>query len=89
MGDAALSLFSAITSTATTMSVTTSVATTLLETVAVPYTLLIDQEQVTVTVCGTVAPQSVTVTRGANGTTPAAHAAGAVVDVAVSSLYAF
>ena len=71
------------------MSVTTSVATTLLETVTFPYTLEIDSEQVTVTGCTSATPQVVTMTRGANSTTPAAHTAGALVDVPTDALYAF
>ena len=88
MADGALSLFAAMLSTDTMMQVTTSIATTLLETVTFPYTLVVDSEQVTVTAC-TIAPQVATITRGVNGTTPAAHLAGALVEVAVPSLYAF
>lgn len=88
MADGALSLFAAMLSTDTTMQVTTSIATTLLETVTFPYTLVVDSEQVTVTAC-TIAPQVATITRGQNGTTPALHLAGALVDVAAPSLYAF
>lgn len=67
-------------------------AITWLETVATPYTLLIDEEQVIVTACTTPPSsgvQTVTVTRGANGTTPAVHAAGAPVELAVPALFAF
>ena len=79
-----LSLSAAITSSATTMVVHTQNPTlTFLETVQVPYNLQIDQEQVTVTACTALvgSTQTATVTRGANGTTPAAHAAGALVDL--------
>lgn len=89
MADGALTLSSSITNVATTMNVTTSNSTVLLETTTFPYTLLIDSEQVTVTACTSAAPQVVTMTRGVNGTTAAAHSSGAAVEVAVSSLYAF
>ena len=89
MADGALTLSAAMAAGDLTMQVTTSVGTTLLETVAVPYTLIVDSEQVTVTACNTAAPQVATITRGANGTTAAAHLLGAPVDVAVPSLYAF
>jgi len=82
MADSVLTLASSITSGATTMSVTTSNSTVLLETVTFPYTLLIDSEQVTVTGCTSAAPQVATITRGVNGTTAAAHSAGALVEVA-------
>ena len=82
MADGVLTLSADITSGATTMSVTTSNATVLLETVTFPYTLLIDSEQVTVTACTSAAPQVVTMTRGVNGTTAAAHSSGAEVEVA-------
>ncbi len=82
MADGVLILSADITSGATTMSVTTSNATVLLETVTFPYTLLIDSEQVTVTACTSAAPQVVTMTRGVNGTTAAAHSSGAEVEVA-------
>lgn len=89
MADGALTLSADITSGATTMSVATSVATTLLETSTFPYDLVIGSEQVTVTGCTTATPQVATITRGVNGTTAAAHTAGAAVEVAVESLYAF
>jgi hypothetical protein len=87
-----LSLNVAITSSATSAVVTTAnTALSFLETVQVPYTLQIDQEQVTVTACTALSGsnQTVTITRGANGTTPAAHNAGALVDVAPAPIYAF
>lgn len=82
-----LILTSAIAAGNTTMSVT-SVDGTLLETVQVPYTLQIDSEQVTVTaVSGS--PQTATITRGVNGTTAAAHAANASIDIATPTLTAY
>jgi hypothetical protein len=71
------------------MNVTTSNSSVQLETVTFPYNLQIDSEVVTVTACTTVAPQTATITRGASGTTAAAHTAGALVEVATASLFAF
>jgi hypothetical protein len=88
MADGALTLTSSLTAGATSMSVTTTETTVLLETATFPYTLIIDSEQVTVTACTSAEPQVATITRGVNGTTAASHSAGAVVEVAVSSLYA-
>lgn len=86
-----LSLTSSITSSATSMTVTTANPLTFLETVQVPYTLQVDAEQVTVTACTALSAgtQTATITRGANGTTAAAHATGALVDVAQPGIYAF
>jgi len=58
---------------------------------ATPYTILIDSEQITVTACGapSAGVQTMTVTRAANGTTAAAHTAGAAIEIATASLYAF
>lgn len=86
-----LSLNASITSGATSFVVATANTLTFLETVQVPYTLQIDQEQVTVTACTALSgtTQTVTVTRGANGTTAAAHNAGALVDLANAPIYAF
>ncbi len=85
-----LSLSAPLTSSATSMSVQ-SVDGTLLERVQVPYTLQVDAEQVTVTAC--TAPsggvQTATITRGVNATAAAAHATGALVDVATPALFAF
>lgn len=84
-----LSLNAAVTAGANTIPVVTTDA--LLETVQVPYTLQIDAEQLVVTAC--TAPvagvQTATVTRGANGTTAAAHAIHALVDLASPAIYAF
>lgn len=87
MSGGSLTLAAALTATATSASISTADA--LLETVAVPYTLLIDSEQVTVTACTSATPQVATITRGANGTTAAAHATAATVEASPSSLYAF
>lgn len=87
MADGALTLTAGIASTDTTMSVATTGP--LLETVAVPYTLLVDNEQVTVTACTGATPQVATITRGVNGSTAIAHTTSAVVEVTPSSLFAF
>ncbi|GAA4145320.1 hypothetical protein [Leifsonia shinshuensis] len=86
-----LTLSSALTAGATSMVVATASPLTFLETVQVPYTLQVDSEQVTVTACTALSgsTQTATITRGANGTTPAAHATGALVDVAQPGIYAF
>jgi len=89
MGDTDLTLSAALTAGATSMSVATATTTTKLETTTFPYTLIIDSEQITVTACTGATPQVATITRGANGTTAAAHSSGAAVEVAVPSLYAF
>jgi len=52
----------------------------------VPYTILIDTEQMTVTA---VAGSTATVTRGANGTTPASHTVNATISVVPTALYAY
>jgi hypothetical protein len=85
-----LSLTSTITAAATTMQVTSSDGVPL-ETVQVPYTLLVDSEQITVTACTALSggTQTATITRGANGTTPAIHGSGVLVDVANIPILAF
>lgn len=100
MANGALSLNAAITSTtATTMTVATNVpavgrtpATLLALTgTGTPYNLIIDNEIVTVTAC--TAPsagvQTATITRGAAGTTAAAHASGALLEIATQALFAY
>ena len=76
---------------ATTMLCQSGDLVTYFEQVAVPYTLLIDQEQVTVTACGVPAAgvQTLTITRAVNGTAAAAHLVGAVPEVVTNSLFAF
>lgn len=76
---------------ATTMVCKSGDLVTYFEQVAVPYTLLIDQEQVTVTACGVPAAgvQTLTITRAVNGTAAAAHQVGAVPEVVTNSLFAF
>jgi hypothetical protein len=88
MSGGQLALTSSITSGATTMSVTSLDGVTFLSTTDT-YTLIIDNEQVNLTACTTGPPQVATITRGANGTTAAAHAAGAVVELATPALVAF
>lgn len=85
--DGELTLSGTINSAVTTMAVATSdSAAALLETgfSQMPYTLQIDAEQVTVTAVTSATPQVVTMTRAANGTTAAAHTAGAAVSLADS-----
>ena len=85
------SLSAALTAGATSATIVSADLTTYLETVATPYTLIVDTEQITVTACTapTAGVQTVTVTRAVNGTTAAAHLIGALVDVAVPSLFAY
>lgn len=89
MADGELSLNGAINSSVTSISVESTGA--LLDATDVPYVIQFDDEQLTVTaVTGASSPQTVTVTRGANGTTAAAHSDGAVlVGPVPDSLYAF
>jgi hypothetical protein len=62
----------------------------LLSTTEEPYSIILDSEELTVTtVTGASSPQTVTVTRGANGTTAASHTSGAVVVSTPDSLFAF
>ncbi|WP_426515098.1 hypothetical protein ACPPVQ_10785 [Diaminobutyricibacter sp. McL0618] len=86
-----LSLNAALTAGATSMLVLSADGLSFLEQVQTPYVLEIDSEQVTVTACSAPASnvQTVTITRGANGTTAAAHSAGALVDIADTALFAF
>jgi hypothetical protein len=88
MSGGGLSLTAGITNSATSISVATSDG-SLLETVAVPYTLLIDNEQVSVTACTTGTPQVATITRAANGSSAIGHSSGALVDSYPAALIAF
>lgn len=56
-----------------------------------PFDIIIDAEQITLTAApgGTTSPQTFTVIRGVNGTTAAAHAASAVISLAVPAIYAY
>ena len=67
------------------------VATTgdLLSSTETPYTIQIDDEQMTVTAVVNATNQTLTVVRGVNDTTAAAHAIEAVVSVVPESLFAF
>lgn len=89
MASGELTLNGAINSAVTSISVESTGA--LLSTTAVPYVMQIDDEQLTVTaVVGATSPQTVTVTRAANGTTAASHADNAVlVGPIPESIYAF
>lgn len=88
MASGELTLNGAINSSVTSISVESTGA--LLSTTETPYTIQFDDEQMTVTaVSGTSSPQTVTVTRGVNGTTAASHADNAVLVSVPDSLYAF
>ncbi len=89
MASGELALNGAINSSATSISVESTGA--LLSTTAVPYVMQIDDEQMTVTaVSGASSPQTVTVTRAANGTTAASHSdAALLVGPVPESIYAF
>lgn len=89
MASGELTLNGAINAAVTSISVESTGA--LLSTTAVPYVMQVDDEQMTVTaVSGASSPQTVTVTRGANGTTAATHADNAVlVGPVPESIYAF
>jgi hypothetical protein len=52
----------------------------------VPYTIQIDQEQLTVTA---VSGSTATVTRGSNGTTPASHTVNTAITIVPAALYAY
>lgn len=58
-------------------------------TTGLPIDIIIDSEQLTVTACTTATPQVMTVTRGVNGTAAASHTAGALVELAQSSNFAY
>ncbi len=60
-----------------------------LTTTDLPLTVQVDAEQITITACTSATPQVATITRGANGTTAAAHLANAAVTVLPDSIYAF
>jgi hypothetical protein len=88
MASGELQLNGGINSAVTSISVESTGA--LLSTTATPYTIQFDDEQMTVTaVAGASSPQTVTVTRGVNGTTAASHLDNAVLVSVPDSLYAF
>ncbi len=93
MSDGELSLTAGISSSATSMTVATTGAR--LEnpaTIFDRYTLLVDQEMVTVTAASAATPQVLTVMRGQNGSTAAAHTTAAVIQsspVYSGSFFAF
>lgn len=83
-----LALSGNITNVATSIVVASTGA--LLSTTDEPYLIQIDDEQLTVvSVAGATSPQTVTVTRAANGTTAAAHSGGALIVSVPDSLFAF
>ena len=85
-----LTLDGAINSTATIITTDSLTADDYLTSTDVPYTIQIDDEQLTVTfVAASFEPQVLTVTRGANGTTATSHADGAAVEIVPDSLFAF
>lgn len=76
-----LNLNTTITSGATTILVNSTANNEVMEPTTFPYDITIDSERLTVTGCNTATPQSATVTRGAGGTTVAAHTAGALIEI--------
>lgn len=82
-----LSLSAALTSSATTMSVATTGATITVNATHFPFNMIIDSEIITVTACTSATPQVATITRGALGTTAAAHSSGANVEMADVTTY--
>ncbi|MFN4000863.1 hypothetical protein [Microcella sp.] len=85
--DDELTLSAGITNSATSLSVATTL--TKLSTTETPYTIQIDDELLNVTACTSATPQVLTVTRGAEGTTAAAHSAGAAVQIYPDARFAF
>lgn len=76
--------------TAAATSIEAATAGALLSLSAVPYVIEIDDEQLTVTaVTGSSSPQLLTVSRGANGTTPAAHTEGAAIELVPTARFVF
>lgn len=87
--DADILLVSAVNS-STTSIVIPLAASTLSKSTDLPVTVLVDGEQMTVTnVTISAFNVTLTVTRGANGTTAASHSASAVLSVLPNSVYAF
>lgn len=86
-------LNAAITSTATSLAVATAAGKAVFSNSSsdYPMNILVDAEQITLTAApgGSTSPQMFTVTRGANGTTPAAHSSGAAVSVVGSLVLGF
>lgn len=84
-------LNSAITSSASTCSAFAEDNTSYFQQSPVGYTIQIDQEQMTVTAAGSpsAGSQTLTLTRGVNGTAAAAHAANAPIEIIPTSLFAF
>lgn len=80
-----------ITASQTTMPVLSADKVTYFEQATFPYSVIIDTEQMTVTAATapTSGVQTLTVTRGANGTTAAGHSAGAVPEITPESDFAF
>lgn len=85
-----ITLNGAITAAATSISVASSAETFTTTSARYPLTIQIGEEQMTITAApaSSASPQTLTVTRGANGTTPAAQSNGASVSVVKPSTFA-
>lgn len=84
-----LTLSAGINSSVTSMSVATTDAKFTTSGGDLPLTVLVDSEQITVTACTSATPQVMTITRGANGTTAAAHSSGAQVELVSPAIFGF
>lgn len=85
--DGDLTLSAGINSSVTSMSVATS--SVKFTTTDLPQTIIVDDEQMTVTAVTSATPQVFTVTRGVNGTTAASHPSGAAVEIVPTFVYGF
>jgi len=77
-----LTLSSNINAAVTSMSIATTDTTFTTDTADLPATVIMDDEEMTVTAVTSATPQVFTITRGVNGTTAAAHTAGAQLELA-------
>lgn len=82
-----LTLSSSCTSSATSLSVATTSAK--FTTTNLPQNIIVDREIMTVTAADSGTPQTLTVTRAQSGTLAFAHASGAEVEIAPTSVYSF
>lgn len=82
-----LSLSASATSGATTISVATTGPKFTVVGANLPVDIIIDDEELRVTAATGATPQVLTVTRGVNGTTAAAHSSGALVELARTYVY--
>lgn len=87
MSGGSIYLSAGITSAAATMSLATTGPK--FTTTDVPVDVIVDGEQITITGCSGATPQVANITRGVNGTAAAAHASGALLELAVASLYGY